>query len=74
MQLYGGTVQPMLASDLPHKVDVSERRCRARRMEALGMSPKQFVRQLRLSKARQLRDGVITGSHDQLAVCSGHES
>ena len=49
-------MQPLVASDLSSRVHLSESQFRARCMEELGISPMQFVRNLRLSKAQQLRE------------------
>jgi AraC-like DNA-binding protein len=64
--------QPLVASDLSNKVHLSESQFRARCMEELGFSPMQLVRQLRLSKARQLRTAGTSAAEAARKV--GYES
>jgi AraC-like DNA-binding protein len=48
--------QKLRASDLAGLANLSESQFRARCLEELGLTPMQWLRQLRLSKAQQLRE------------------
>jgi len=48
--------QKLRAADLAELVHLSESQFRARCLEELGLTPMQWIRQLRMSKAQRLRD------------------
>ena len=64
--------QPLRAADLADQVHLSESQFRARCLEELGVTPMQWLRQLRLNKALQLREAGVPVADICLQV--GYES
>jgi AraC-like DNA-binding protein len=64
--------QRLLAADLADQVHLSESQFRARCLEEVGATPMQWLRQLRLNKARQLREAGLPVADICLQV--GYES
>jgi AraC-like DNA-binding protein len=52
--------QKLRAADLAVLANLSESQFRARCLEEIGLTPMQWIRQLRLTKAQQLRDAGIS--------------
>jgi len=64
--------QRLLAADLADQACLSESQFRARCLEELGVTPMQWIRQLRLNKAQQLREAGISVA--DIARRVGYES
>ena len=64
--------QRLLAADLADQACLSESQFRARCLDELGVTPMQWIRQLRLNKAQQLREAGISVA--DIARRVGYES